>query len=257
MAVPAPNAYIAMLSVALLFPLVLAVSRYIVLPRPHGGVRSRPKSYLIADIFYYSAIICQVAMCCMLLYRTASEIRFRNEVIHMAGDSPLSPHDITKAVFEKMTEPVMLIILFVSGCCYYSSLCLIRGAFLAFYWSLYTHAGISTRWIKITIVMTLMLTAVTFAMGLAWCRPITRNWSSDYEDYNKCTTVYSLTVRVAATAMNVCTDLASEYNFHRNLSLNFCLAFFYFISSLLQLHISFIIHRVEIFLIILYFNTPY
>lgn len=102
----------------------------------------------------------------------------------------------------------MLLILWLAGCCYYSVVCLVKGAFLAFYWGLYDHAGISLKWIKVTIVLTFTSAMLTTAFGIGWCRPIYRNWSSDYDDYVKCTSVNSLTVRCLGTITNIITDTA-------------------------------------------------
>lgn len=88
-----------------------------------------------------------------------------------------------------------------------------KGAFLAFYWGLYDRAGISLKWIKVTIGLTFGSALLAMAFGIGWCRPIYRNWSSDYDDYVKCTSVNSVTVRCVGTVTNVLTDTASESSF--------------------------------------------
>ncbi|KAF8424826.1 hypothetical protein EV426DRAFT_573564 [Tirmania nivea] len=192
----------AMLSLALILPIVLAIARHLIKQRSSSV--NRPRSSLITDCFYYAALATQTTLCSMLIYRTSTEIKLRNVLRHKSpsGESPET------IIFHKMTEPRMLLILWLSGCCYYSVVCLVKGAFLAFYWGLYDNAGISFKWIRVTIVLTIVSALLALAFGIGWCRPIYRNWSNDYDDYVKCTSVNSLAVRCVGTITNVITDTA-------------------------------------------------
>lgn len=207
MAGPSPEGYLAMLTLALILPIALAVARYLI-KRPNSSI-SRPKSALFTDYFYYGALLTHIALCGMLIYRTSNEVKLRNSLrqSHISGETSEA------IIFQEMTKPKMLMILWFAGCCYYTVVCLVKGAFLAFYWGLYDHAGIPLRWIKVTIVLTFVSAGLAMAFGIGWCRPITRNWSSDYDDYVKCTSVNSLTVRCLGTVTNIITDTASEFKF--------------------------------------------
>lgn len=210
MTAPSPTSYLVMLCITLLLPILLALSRHFIKHTRHYTYQPLSKAHLLTEIFYYTAICTHLAMISMLIYRTSTEVRLEN---HFRTHHPTLPPAIRdERIFQAMTTQKMLLVLFASGCCYYSALCLIKGAFLAFYWGLYTRAGIAHKWIKVAIALTLVLVGSTFLVGLLWCRPIYRNWSSDYEDYVKCTSVNSLAVRIVGTTASVVGDVASAFS---------------------------------------------
>jgi len=207
MAGPSPEGYLVMLTLALTLPIALAIARHL-LQRRSSRINT-PKSSIITDCFYYGSLATHIALCSMLIYRTSTEIQLRN----FLWQNPPSGETSETIIFQRMTEPKMLLLLWLAGCCYYTVVCLVKGAFLAFYWGLYDHAGIPLKWIKVTIILTFVSAVLATAFGIGWCRPINRNWSSDYDDYVKCTSVNSVTVRCLGTITNVITDTASELKF--------------------------------------------
>ncbi|TGZ76254.1 hypothetical protein EX30DRAFT_266093 [Ascodesmis nigricans] len=91
---------------------------------------------------------------------------------------------------------------------YIVELWLLKGAFIAFYWGLFSK--VHTR-LRFLLYSTIFLVVTTFLiliiLYLSWCTPIERNWTAPIIEHRKCGFNPSRTAQTIQTAFNISTDL--------------------------------------------------
>ena len=113
---------------------------------------------------------------------------------------------------------------------------LLKGAFLAFYWCLFSR--IDSRFIYLLYVasaITVSTFIVVITIHFAWCLPVHRNWTSTLEEFAEISSINSLTTLTIGTFLNVFTDfiilllpllIIKSFNLKRREILGLCFIFF-------------------------------